>query len=98
MERCWNPDPTKRPNIQKIKIILENWIRNPTYNIVDESIITEAYEPYESDQIKHSQAIYTSRLLNPYTKNLFTSKSQSLIWNLNDEIVQKDFDDVYGEG
>ncbi|POG69412.1 kinase-like domain-containing protein [Rhizophagus irregularis DAOM 181602=DAOM 197198] len=65
MKKCWDSNPDNRPNVFSISI----------YCLTDEIEKAEKYllrEYKESSQltITHSQAIYTSRLLNPYTEGL----------------------------
>ncbi|GBC02762.1 hypothetical protein RclHR1_04800002 [Rhizophagus clarus] len=76
MRKCWNSNPHNRPNVTKLYQSL--W----SININDSEI--ERAENYrnlhltslmESRQTAtHPQAIYTSRLLNPFTKDLQNSE------------------------
>src|SRR3954471_4273107 len=73
VKKCWDPDPDNRPNAKEIYIELKSF-----YNSDDDEIrrqFSETYvykraniSPIENNQTAtHPQAIYTSRLLNPYT-------------------------------
>jgi serine/threonine protein kinase len=70
MKKCWNSNPDNRPDVKLISTILEE----KEEDILSELKETEKYlfKKYkESKQlITHPQAIYTSRLLNPYTEGL----------------------------
>jgi serine/threonine protein kinase len=66
MKKCWNSNPNSRPNIIEIKEKIESF-----YNASDfDEQFKEAEENFEEELTIHSQAIYTSRLLNPFTENL----------------------------
>ncbi|CAB4387787.1 unnamed protein product [Rhizophagus irregularis] len=67
--RCWDSDPDKRPNVELIGTILSG--------LYDDIEIAEKYLFKEYKENKpltstHPQAIYSSRLLNPYTEGLST--------------------------
>ncbi|GBC01690.1 hypothetical protein RclHR1_00430007 [Rhizophagus clarus] len=71
MKKCWNSNPGNRPNSIEIKEMIKSFRYN---NRQFEE--TEEYRKQNLLSIKnnrpkiHTQAIYTSRLLNPFTKNL----------------------------
>ena len=75
MEKCWDPNPDNRPNAKEMGELIKS-IYNSNDKIKQQ--FEEAYEyrkanlsSIENNQlITHPQAIYTSRLLNPYTKDL----------------------------
>jgi serine/threonine protein kinase len=87
MKKCWNSDPNNRPSISKI----ERSIREFYNSIIDgrSNEINKQFNEAEkyrkanllivenNQPIIHPQAIYTSRLLNPFTKDL--SKYDSLV-------------------
>ena len=87
MKKCWDPNPDNRPNAIEICDELESF-RYPIYEI--EKQFEKAYEyrranlsAIENNQTTtHPQAIYTSRLLNPYTKDL------SKYDNINNDSVE----------
>ncbi|GBC02731.1 hypothetical protein RclHR1_04780018 [Rhizophagus clarus] len=68
MEKCWDSNPNNRPNLESILTILNE----KQYNNDKEFEVAEKYfkENKETKQITtHPQAIYASRLLDPYTKD-----------------------------
>ena len=67
MDKCWDSDPNNRPNIAEVKDLINLFTYNGEFN-------KKEYEMknINDDQSTHSKAIYTSQLLNPYTKNLST--------------------------
>ena len=78
MKRCWDQNPDNRPNAAEIFKSIE--LFHDSYgsgNEIDKQF-KEANKyrnanilPIENNQqTTHPQAIYTSRLLNPYTKDL----------------------------
>jgi serine/threonine protein kinase len=67
MKRCWDTNPNNRPNAIEISDQTSFW----------ENIDFECVENYRKENLFkrnqftiHPEAIYTSRILNPYTKNL----------------------------
>jgi serine/threonine protein kinase len=74
MKRCWDPNPGNRPSAIEIEKLLK------LFNSKDEEIKKqfEEVEEYrktnflsiENSQSIHPQAYYSSRLLNPFTKEL----------------------------
>jgi serine/threonine protein kinase len=72
MKKCWDSNPDNRPNVESISTILID--EKKDYMIQEKLKEAEKYlfKKYkESKQlITHPQAIYTSRLLNPYTEGL----------------------------
>src|SRR5436305_74463 len=76
MKKCWDPNPDNRPNaIEVEKSIIS--IRDSRDDEINKQF-EEAFEykkanslTFENNQITtHPQAVYTSRLLNPFTKDL----------------------------
>jgi hypothetical protein len=86
MKRCWNLNPVNRPNSIKIKELIDLFYnslyqyfkikKQQHYDIEGQFKETEEFRKANFLSIKnnqsvtHTQAIYTSRLLNPFTKNL----------------------------
>ena len=71
MKKCWDVNPDKRPNA--------NEIHKPILTFIKDTEQFKEAEEYRkanlsfidnSQLITHPQAIYTSRLLNPFTKDL----------------------------
>ena len=80
MKKCWNSDPNNRPGISKIEMLIRGFYNSIKYNYNDEidKQFNEA-EKYRkanllivenNQQTTHPQAIYTSRLLNSFTRDL----------------------------
>ncbi|CAB4389804.1 unnamed protein product [Rhizophagus irregularis] len=81
MKRCWDLNPSNRPNIIEIDELISSF-HKPYWDdfIVDDKNIqfkkAEEYRKANLTSIEnyqtatHPQAIYTSRLLNPITKDL----------------------------
>ena len=76
MKKCWDPNPDNRPNAEEVKNEIA-LIQVPC----DDKIIKQFEDAYKYKRVNisaiennqtttHPQAIYTSRLLNPYTKDL----------------------------
>ncbi|GES80780.1 kinase-like domain-containing protein [Rhizophagus clarus] len=63
MKKCWNSNPDDRPKAIEIKEEINKQIEEAEKNKINFSIIG-------NNKPTHSQAFYTSRLLNPFTKNL----------------------------
>ena len=80
MKKCWNPNSDNRPNAIEIKALIGSFLDlTDSNNDYDMEIVKQFEEPFEykranlspienNQTITHSQAIYTSQLLNPYTK------------------------------
>ncbi|CAB4420432.1 unnamed protein product [Rhizophagus irregularis] len=65
MKKCWDSNPDNRPNVESIRIDgFENEIKKA------EKYLFREYKENSQLTITHPQAIYTSRLLNPYTEGL----------------------------
>src|SRR5438045_1409134 len=87
MKMCWDQNPDNRPNAEKILKSIRLF-KNSKGEIAEQ--FEEAYKykranlsVIENNQTTtHPQAIYTSRLLNPYTKNL------SKYDNINNDSVE----------
>ncbi|EXX66929.1 hypothetical protein RirG_119070 [Rhizophagus irregularis DAOM 197198w] len=79
MKNCWDPDPDKRPSAIEIKKLVDSFPEDDYDDDGDEikKQIKEAEEYRKThflftgnSQSIHPQACYTSRLLNPFTKDL----------------------------
>jgi serine/threonine protein kinase len=76
MEKCWNSNPVNRPNAAEIEATIISFYNS--YRSQDNDEIKRQFQEAEnyrntnnnSKSTIHPQAIYTSRLLNPYTKDL----------------------------
>jgi hypothetical protein len=82
MKKCWDPNPDNRPNATEVKGSIQLF-RNSVYtNDKNHEISKQFEETYKYKKVNllsiesnhqsviHPQAIYTSRLLNPYTTGL----------------------------
>ncbi|GES81003.1 kinase-like domain-containing protein [Rhizophagus clarus] len=63
MKKCWNSNPDDRPKAIEIKEEINKQIQDAEKNKIRFSYIG-------NNKPTHPQAIYTSRLLNPFTENL----------------------------
>src|SRR3954451_5124312 len=76
MKKCWDPNPGNRPNAREIRDEIDSFYES--YDVELRRQFRETYE-YKKANVSliennqsttHPQAIYISRLLNPYTKDL----------------------------
>ncbi|GET02073.1 kinase-like domain-containing protein [Rhizophagus clarus] len=73
MKRCWDSNPDKRPNVVELEKEINSYTK---YKIKSKFREAEEYRKANFSSFKdnlsatHSHAIYTSRLLNPFTKDL----------------------------
>ncbi|RGB30843.1 kinase-like domain-containing protein [Rhizophagus diaphanus] len=65
MKKCWDSNPDNRPNVKSIRLS-----RFVNHIKVAEKYLFREYKESSQLTITHPQAIYTSRLLNPYTEGL----------------------------
>ncbi|CAB4422071.1 unnamed protein product [Rhizophagus irregularis] len=84
MKKCWDLNPNNRPNILEINELITSFhklYRRDSFIVENEEIVmqfkkAEEYKKVNLPFIKnyqittHPQAIYTSRLLNPFTEDL----------------------------
>jgi serine/threonine protein kinase len=95
MKKCWNEDPLKRPSSEEVSDIIKNWIilssKIKVKNISEElkcNVMEFVNAPIGHSNIatkSHSQACYTSRLLNFTSKKLNeTLESECLDCIVND--------------
>ncbi|CAB4389906.1 unnamed protein product [Rhizophagus irregularis] len=84
MKKCWDSDPNNRPNIIEVDDLITSFYKSSgvDFFIVENKEIevqfneAEKYRKSNLSSIKnyqaatHPQAIYVSRLLNPFTKDL----------------------------
>lgn len=99
MEKCWDPNPDNRPNVNEIQELVglfensyhqEFDMREQQYYEINKQF-NEAEEyrklhfTFEDKRPTHPKAVYTARLLNPYTKKL--PKHDDKIHEFSDEMV-----------
>jgi serine/threonine protein kinase len=75
MKRCWDSNPDNRPNAVEIEELFELFCSRKNEEITKQISEAEKYRKTNllsigNNQLSHPQAYYTSRLLNPYTKDL----------------------------
>ncbi|GET53722.1 kinase-like domain-containing protein [Rhizophagus irregularis DAOM 181602=DAOM 197198] len=67
MKRCWDSNPNNRPNAAEISDQIRFW-KNVDFECIENYRKSNLSE--RKSLIIHPQAVYTSRILNLYTKNL----------------------------
>jgi serine/threonine protein kinase len=79
MKRCWDTNPDNRPSAVDIEeliiLFIDSYENNKDKEIKKQFEEAEEYRKTNllsigNNQLSHPQAYYTSRLLNPYTKDL----------------------------
>ncbi|GBB86643.1 hypothetical protein RclHR1_13000005 [Rhizophagus clarus] len=67
MKKCWDSNPDNRPNVELIDTILDGKNDHEEFKKAEKYL----FKYKENDRLTvHPQAVYTSRLLNPYTESL----------------------------
>uniref|UniRef100_U9U181 Protein kinase domain-containing protein n=3 Tax=Rhizophagus irregularis TaxID=588596 RepID=U9U181_RHIID len=69
MKRCWDPNPDNRPKATECYELI-NSFRHARFSEAEKYRRLNISSSKKNRQSTHAQAIYTSRLLNPFTKNL----------------------------
>jgi serine/threonine protein kinase len=69
IKRCWDQNPDNRPEVTECLKSIISLYNNGQLNEVEEYRISHISSE-KNRQSTHTQAIYKSRLLNPFTKNL----------------------------
>ncbi|RIA85986.1 kinase-like domain-containing protein [Glomus cerebriforme] len=77
MKRCWDSNPDNRPDSNEI---LELFLRDEFWDWN----MTKKIPPY-IESVNHPQAIYTSRLLDPFTNDLPEPRNESTNFNIPDD-------------
>ena len=109
IKKCLDANPLNRPTVNEIKVILHNWCNKcesseteigkqikEADEINNNSPATSSKSPSTSLGISyetHSEAIYTSRLLN--FNNLPEPKNSDDYYKQNDNIITKEFSGNY---
>ncbi|RIA81712.1 kinase-like domain-containing protein [Glomus cerebriforme] len=70
IKRCWDSNSDNRPNVIEVKESIDRFSENKKFSEVEEYRKANLLTNKNNQSITHSQAIYTSRLLNPFTKDL----------------------------
>ncbi|GBB89085.1 hypothetical protein RclHR1_15760001 [Rhizophagus clarus] len=99
IKRCLDADPSKRPTIEEIKEIINQWCYRPNEELqrqIKEAEETNNNLPTDISSTNlgisyktHSEAIYTSRLLN--YNSLSEPKNSDDYYKQNDNIMSKEF-------
>jgi serine/threonine protein kinase len=98
MKRCWDSNPNNRPNATETHELIESFYNcYNSYSKKDESFAIEIKKQFKEAENyrklhhlffkkskQHPQAIYTSRLLNPFTKDLKYDNSECLSYVISD--------------
>ena len=67
MKKCWNSNLNERPDATEIMKSINSFINNKQFKKAEDYRKTK----FKNNQSTiHPQAVYTSRLLNPYTESL----------------------------
>ncbi|GBC42912.2 kinase-like domain-containing protein [Rhizophagus irregularis DAOM 181602=DAOM 197198] len=84
MKKCWDSNPVNRPNVAEIEETIISFYNS--YRSQDDNEIKKQFQ--ESEKYRsinkngkppiHPQAIYTSRLLNPFTEDLDNNTAECL--------------------
>src|SRR6266498_1813117 len=93
MQQCWDQDPFKRPTSMQLYDLFSSWMAGGdtyfSFHVKDDEILKKLknLDEYLSKQnaiignkvqrITHPQAIYTSRLLTPFTQTMISSCSNN---------------------
>ena len=80
MKKCWDSNPENRPNVTEIHKLIQSFYDSYSleqdYGIKSQFEMAEEYRKANLSSIEnnqsatHPQAIYTSRLFNPFTEEL----------------------------
>ncbi|CAB5358338.1 unnamed protein product [Rhizophagus irregularis] len=97
MKSCWDPDPKKRPSINEIYDIIDEWFGESFENQFDQAelirkeLIDSKKLGPEFSEKPHPKAIYTSRSLNSYISKCSSifSKCSSINFTSNNYISEE---------
>src|SRR6266542_3902409 len=71
MKKCWDSNPDNRPDVDEIKKLIKSFHDDlGQFKKADDYKEANLLSTENTQLITHSQAYYTSQLLNPYTKDL----------------------------
>jgi serine/threonine protein kinase len=112
MKKCWDSNPSNRPNINEIQKLIYLFVHsyNHEYDLREqqyyeiEKQFSEAenyrklHFSFEDNRPTHPKAVYTARLLNPYTKqlpknvDLYEFSDDMVVELLKDGMIAENFD------
>ncbi|PKK75093.1 kinase-like protein [Rhizophagus irregularis] len=103
MKKCWNEDPFKRPSTKEVLVIIEKWImfpKNMAIEDIDKELKHNVMEFINAPIVNnnpvtkpHSQAFYTSRLLDFSSKKLNEILDSQANVKVDEILVSEDFND-----
>ncbi|CAB4446046.1 unnamed protein product [Rhizophagus irregularis] len=103
MKKCWNEDPSERPSSEEVVSIIRKWIFRFYNDEINEKLKCNIMEfinaPIENNNLateSHSQACYTSRLLNFTSKQLneiLESKNSQTSVQVSEMLVSEDLNE-----
>ena len=70
MKKCWDSNPENRPNANEIRKLVKSFKKDYILKEAEDFREKNSLSVKNSQITTHPQAIYTSRLLNPFTKDL----------------------------
>jgi serine/threonine protein kinase len=70
MKKCWDSNPENRPNANEVKKLIRSFEKDDILKEAEDFRKKNSLSVKNSQTTTHPQAIYTSRLLNPFTKDL----------------------------
>ncbi|CAB5384135.1 unnamed protein product [Rhizophagus irregularis] len=107
MKKCWDPNPKNRPDAAKVEELIQLFCNSydNSYNVYngdkeirkqfDESEEYIRANPSSTENIQlttHPEAYYTSRLLNPYTKDLLKCDNNSVMIDFTKSLIKNEND------
>ncbi|CAB5368041.1 unnamed protein product [Rhizophagus irregularis] len=108
MKKCWDPNPKNRPDAAKVEELTQLFYNSyhNSYNVYngDKEIKKQFNEsekyrkanPLSTENTQlttHPEAYYTSRLLNPYTKDLLKCDNNSVMIDFTKSSISKNEND-----
>ncbi|CAB5379539.1 unnamed protein product [Rhizophagus irregularis] len=103
MKKCWNEDPFKRPSTKEVLVIIEKWImfpKNMAIEDIDKELKHNVMEFINAPIVNnnpvtkpHSQAFYTSRLLDFSSKKLNEILDSQANVKVDEILVSEDLND-----
>ncbi|GBC31710.2 kinase-like domain-containing protein [Rhizophagus irregularis DAOM 181602=DAOM 197198] len=105
MKKCWDPNPNNRPNAAKVEEFIQLF-HNSYHNKYDNGDTEIKKQFNESEKYRkanplstentqlttHPEAYYTSRLLNPYTKDLLKCDNNSVMIDFTKSSIKNEND------